>query len=234
VARVAGFAVDSLVAFRDVAGVFFAADFEAVWRAVEAAFVAGVPVALFRVEGAVFDADLSAADFEVVWRAVGAAFVSDVLVALFRVEGAVFDADFFAADFWVGFGADVEATLEVVMRAGDFLACFAAVFWADFSVAASSDGSTSRATMLGDSATTFACLDIRLAAFCVCFAADSATATASSRRRSSFLIRLSGLAVDFALATDCLFSDAFAFAIGFVLLLDFVLALAMVSPRDRE
>ena len=198
VARVAGFAVDSLVAFRDVAGVFFAADFEAVWRAVEAAFVAGVPVALF------------------------------------RVEGAVFDADFSAADFPVGLGADVEATLNVVMRADDFLACFAAVFWADFLVAASRNGGTSRALLPGSSATTIACFDIRLAAFCVCLAADSATATASSRRRSSLLIRLSGLAVDFALATDCLFSDAFAFAIGFVLLLDFVLALAMVSPRDRE
>jgi hypothetical protein len=173
-------------------------------------------------------------DCEVVWRAVGAAFVSDVLVALFRVEGAVFDADFFAADFWVGFGADVEATLEVVMRAGDFLACFAAVFWADFSVAGSPDCGTLRVTMLGDSATTFACFDIRLAASCVCFAADSATATASSRRRSSSLIRLSGLAVGFALTTDLFLPDEFAFATGFVVLLDFVLALAMVSPRDRE
>jgi hypothetical protein len=175
-----------------------------------------------------------AADCEVVWRAVGAAFVADVLVALFRVEGAVTDADFFAAHSPVGFGADVEATLGLVMRAGDFLACFAAVFWADFSVAASADGSTSRATVPGSSATTLACFDIRLAAFCVCFAADSATATASSRRRSSSFIRLSGLADGFALTTDFFFSDDFAFATGLVLLLDFVLALAMVSPRDRE
>jgi hypothetical protein len=104
----------------------------------------------------------------------------------------------------------------VVVRAGDFLACFAAVFWADFSEAASPDGSTSRATSPGGSATTFACFDMRLAAFCVCFAADSATATASSRRRSSSLIRLSGLAVGFALTTDLFFSDDFAFAAGFV------------------
>ena len=174
---------------------------------------------VFRSEAGAF----FAADCEVVWRAEGTAFVA-ALEALFRVERAVFGADFFVAEFSVRFGVDLEATLGVVMRAGDFLACF--------SVAATPYWSTSRSTLSGSSATTLACFDIRLAAFWVCFAADSAADTASSRRRSSSLIRLSGLVVDFALTTDFSFSDAFGFATGFVLLLDFGLAFAMISPKD--
>jgi hypothetical protein len=198
------------------------------------------------------------ADFAVDFRAVGAAFVVDVFLALFRVEGAVFFADdfravvgaaveadagaLFAAEFAVdcraGFGADSDTVLEVVLGAGDLWACFAAILWvdlsADFSAAGSPGGSMSRATLPGSSATTFACFAIPLAVFCVCFAADSTTVTASSRRRWSCLIRLSALAVGFALTTGFLFSEDFAFVAGFVLLLDFVLALAMVPPRGCE
>lgn len=204
----------------------FVVDFLVVSRAVGVAFVAVVLVGLFRVEGAVF----FAGGFRAV---VGAAVESDA-EALFAAE---FAAEF-AVDLRAGFGADLDAVLEVVLRAGDFLASFAAVSWVelspDSSAAASPEGSMSRATLPGSSATTFACLAIRLAAFCVCLAADSAAATASSRRRSSCLIRLSALAVGFALTTGFFFSDDFAFVIGFVLRLDFVLALAMVPPRDRE
>ncbi len=155
--------------------------------------------------------------------AVVADFEADFLVVFRVVAGTCLAADLLVGDFGDGVGAGlafVEAS-EVDVRAGDVLVGFAAVF--DLS-AASSDGSTSWAILPGSSATCCAFFANRLAAFCICFAADSATATDSSSRTSSFLIRLSTSAA-LALTTDFCFLDDFSFATGFDFPLDFVFAL---------